>query len=119
MNTQIFIRNLRLRTFIGIEDWEIEHKQDVCINVTIKADLQHASQSDQIKDTINYKTICKGIISLVEENRYALIEKMAGDICKLILKDPRIISTTVCIDKPAALRFSDSVAVEFEAFQNH
>ena len=117
MNSQIFIRNLKLRTFIGIEDWEIEHQQDVCINVTMKADLEKASQSDQIDDTVNYKTICKAIIQLVENNRFFLIEKMAGDICTLILKNKQVSSVTVCIDKPGALRFTDSVAVEIEAFQ--
>lgn len=35
-NAVIRIKNLRLRTFIGIKDEEINNKQDVIINATIE-----------------------------------------------------------------------------------
>ena len=117
MSQKIYIKNLRLRTYIGIEEWEIKNKQDVIINITMSASLIDASKSDQIEDTVNYKTINKAIIKLVEENRFFLIEKMAGDICELILNDSKVKNVLVHIDKPGALRFTDSVAVEFEMSQ--
>ena len=46
----IRITNLKLRTIIGIHDWERAHKQDVIINVTIEFDASKAADSDNIDD---------------------------------------------------------------------
>ena len=42
----IKIKNLRLRTYIGINDDEIKNKQDVVVNVTIHYDAGRATDSD-------------------------------------------------------------------------
>ncbi len=104
------IKDLKLRTYIGIFDWEQKEKQDVIINLTIDFDASRAAQSDQIEDTVDYKKICKGIIGLVEEGRFMLIEKMANDILRQVMQDQRIQKTHIEIDKPGALRFARSVS---------
>ena len=107
----INIENLRLRTIVGIYDWEQKNKQDVIINLEIEFDGINAIQSDDIKDTVDYKTLNKEIIQYVQENKFNLIEKLAGDIGKIIMKDKRIIRSRIRVDKPGALRFTDSVSV--------
>ena len=108
---QIFIRDLQLRCIIGIEEWERKHKQDLCINLVMDTDMRNAGNSDDINDTVNYKTICKAVIKLVEASDYFLLEKMASDIADLILDNQAVHGVQVSIDKPAALRFSRSVAI--------
>ena len=70
----IRIKNLRLRTFIGINDDEIVNMQDVVINVKIQYRADQATDSDEMDDALNYKTIAKRIIKLVENNRFSLLE---------------------------------------------
>jgi D-erythro-7,8-dihydroneopterin triphosphate epimerase len=114
---KIRITNLRLRSIIGINDWERTSKQDVIINVMIEFDGSKAAATDNIDDTLNYKTICKKIIDLVENNKFDLIEKMIDDIANIALADNRAQEATVRVEKPAALRFADSVSVELSKTQ--
>ncbi|RDV24275.1 dihydroneopterin triphosphate 2'-epimerase [Alteromonas aestuariivivens] len=107
----IKIKNLRLRTYIGINDDEIRNKQDVVVNVKIHYDAQRATDSDNMDDALNYKTVTKAIIRLVEDNRFSLLEKLTSDILEVASQHPWVTSAEVEVDKPHALRFSDSVSL--------
>ena len=107
----INIENLRLRTIIGIYEWEKENKQDVIINISIEFDGSAAGKSDIIEDTVDYKTITKKIITYVEDGKFNLIEKMVTGIGEIVMEDNRVILSTITADKPGALRFTDSVSV--------
>lgn len=119
MSDQIIIKDLLLRTIIGINEDERLNLQDVLINMTLDVDTKTAGQSDDIKDAVNYKTITKNVISLVESSRYLLVEKLAEEIAKVCLEDSRVQSVQVRVEKPAALRFSKSVGVQIKRIQNH
>ena len=107
----IKIENLRLRTIIGVYDWEKEKKQDVVINVDMEFDGSKAGSTDNIEDTIDYKTITKEIIDFVEDGKFNLLEKLVTGIGDIIVRDKRILKTVVKVDKPGALRFTDSVSL--------
>lgn len=107
----IKIKNLRLRTIIGINDDERINRQDVIINVSIEFDDTQAINSDDIAHTVDYKTISKKIISAVENSSYLLVEKLVAMIADLVMENDHVISTTVEVDKPHAIRFADSVSV--------
>ena|SRR3989338_7432688 len=109
------IKNLRLRTIIGIFDWERTEKQDVIINAEIEFDGAKAANSDDIKDTVDYKTMNKKIIEAVESSKFFLLEKLADTILKIIMEDRKVIKAKVEVDKPGALRFADSVSIECES----
>lgn len=111
----IRIKNLRLRCIIGINPWERDHKQDVIINVTMEFDGAKAAASDDIADTVNYKTITKKIIAMVEASEFGLIEKLSTEILNICMADPKVQRATVEIDKPGALRFADSVSMTASA----
>ena len=44
----IKIKNLRLRTYIGINEDEIKNKQDVVVNVKIDYDAEKATNTDDM-----------------------------------------------------------------------
>lgn len=111
----IKIKNLRLRTIIGVNDWERDHKQDVVINAQIAIDGSQAADTDDIETTFNYKSATKKIIQLVENSQYFLLEKLADTILQVIMDHPLVERAQVEIDKPEALRFSDSVSVTTSA----
>ena len=68
----IRIKNLRLRTFIGIKEEEILNRQDIVINIAIHYPADKARISEDINDALNYRTITKSIIAHVEGNRFSL-----------------------------------------------
>ncbi len=107
----IRIKNLRLRTYIGINEDEILNQQDVVINVKIHYDAEKATDSDQMDDALNYKTITKRIIKLVEDNRFSLLEKLTYDVLEIAAEHPWVSYAEAEVDKPHALRFSDSVSL--------
>ncbi len=108
---KIHIKNLRLKTIIGINVRERAEKQDVIVNVEVELDASRATETDRIEDTINYKTLTKRIISEVELSEFYLLEKLAHHILNIVLENEKVKRGTVEVDKPHALGFADSVSV--------
>jgi FolB domain-containing protein len=109
---RIHIRDLVARCIVGTKPEERTHKQDVIINITLHADLQAACISDRIEDTVDYMLVKKKVLESVEQSSFYLIERLAEHIARLCLEEPRVERATVSVDKPGALRFARSVAVE-------
>jgi FolB domain-containing protein len=111
---RIEIKDLLLRGILGINDWEREKPQDILINITLYADLAAAGASDQIEDTVNYRSLTKQVIEHVEGSARHTVEALAEDVARLCLADPRVRRARVRVEKPGALRFARSVGVEIE-----
>ncbi|PCJ65827.1 MAG: dihydroneopterin aldolase [Candidatus Hydrogenedentota bacterium] len=114
---RIHIRDLLIRCILGIYPEERKDKQDVIINITLHADLSVAAQSDNIDDTINYKIIKKDVVEMVQQSEFFLLEKMADEIAGIALQNPQVRQVDVMVDKPGALRFARSVAIEITRTQ--
>ena len=114
MTDRIMIRDLLLRAIIGINEEERRNRQDVLINITLYADTRAASASDNIDEAVNYRTITKRVIRMVESSQFFLVEKMAAEIANICLSDARVERACVRVEKPGALRFARSVGIEIE-----
>jgi D-erythro-7,8-dihydroneopterin triphosphate epimerase len=112
MLDKIHIRDLLVRTIVGINDWEKKRKQDVLISIVLHVDLMKAGKSDLVEDTVNYKTLKDQVITVIEGRSFSLIEGIAQLVAELSLSDPQVAKVDVTVDKPGALRFARSVAVE-------
>lgn len=108
---RIHIRDLLLRCIIGIYNEERRDKQDININITLFADLRQAGQTDAIDDTVDYKTIKKRVIALVEQSSFHLVERLAACIADTCLEDEGVKRVEVAVAKPGALRFARTVEV--------
>ncbi len=114
---QIHIKDLLLRGIIGINDWEREKEQDILINITLFGDLKAAGKSDDIEDTINYRTITKQVIAHIDKSKRFTVEALAQDIVEICLRTQGVERARVRVEKPGALRFARSVGVEIERGQ--
>jgi len=110
-NAVIRIKNLRLRTYIGIKDEERANKQDIVVNVAIHYPADKARASEDINDALNYRTITKNIINHVESNRFSLLEKLTQDVLDIACDHHWVTYAEVEIDKLHALRYADSVSI--------
>jgi len=103
---------LLTRCIVGIYPEERREKQDIVINITLYADLSRAGQTDRIEDTVDYKAVKKQVLALVEKSSFLLIERLAEAIAEICLAAPGVVRAAITVDKPGALRFARSVAVE-------
>ena len=111
---RIYIRDLKLECIIGTEPLERVEQQEVWINITLDCDFQDACESDNLEDTVDYKTLKNEIAEFVRGSDFLLLEKLAGEVAAICRKSERVKRARVCIDKPGALTLARSVAVEVE-----
>jgi D-erythro-7,8-dihydroneopterin triphosphate epimerase len=112
----IRVKNLLIRTFIGFNPEELVNKQDVIINLEIEVDVpEEALETDEPNGIYDYKKVTKRIINYVQEGRFKLLEVLSRRLLDMILEDPMVKRIRVEVDKPHALRFSESVSVEMES----
>jgi len=108
---KVFIKNLQVETIIGIFDWEREVRQVVSIDLEMEFDNKKAAKSDDIKDALDYKKIGKRVSGYVEKSKYKLVERLAEQIAKIVLKEFPVSSLILSVTKPGALRGSESVGI--------
>lgn len=110
----VIIRDLLLRGVIGINDWEREVEQDILISVTLSTDITAAGASDDINDTVNYRTVTKRIIDHIRKSEPYTVEALATELARICLQEGGVTRAKVRVEKPGALRFARSVGVEIE-----
>jgi len=112
---RVRIKNLLLRAYIGIKEEEIRNQQDVVINVELTYDASEAIARNEIEAALNYRTITKQIIQHVDGNRFALLERLTHEVLEIVMSHQAVCWARVEIDKPHALRYTESVSVTLEA----
>ncbi|MEK6221156.1 MAG: dihydroneopterin aldolase [Chloroflexota bacterium] len=111
---KVIIKDLLVRGIIGLNDWEREKEQDILINIELFANLHSAGESDEIRNSVNYRTISKKVMVHAESIGRLTVEALAADIAKICLEDPNAQKVKVRVEKPGAVRFAKSVGVEIE-----
>ena len=111
---KLVIKDLLLRGIVGLNDWEREKKQDILINLMVFVDTRAAAASDDVEDSLNYRTLTKAIIRYVEDSSHYLVETLATAIARIAILDFGAEGIRVRVEKMGALRFARSVGVEIE-----
>ena len=114
MGDRIYLRDLRTETIIGIYDWERKIRQTVSFDFEFPADIRRAAKTDSIEDTLNYKSVAKRVLAFVETSEYHLVETLAEEVARLILKEFSVEWVKVNVNKPGAVRGSRDVGVMIE-----
>ena len=108
---KVFIKGLEVEGIIGIFQWEREVRQVISVDIEMDFDNKNAAKSDSIEDALNYKLVGKRITSYIKNSKFQLVETLAENISKIILKEFPITTVKVTLSKPGALRGSDSVGI--------
>jgi len=111
---QIFIKDLVARGIIGVNDWEREKPQEILINVALFTDLRRAGESDNLDDTVSYRTVAKMLLAHAENSKRFTVEALAEDLAKICLGFQAVQKVIIRVEKPGAARFARSVGVEIE-----
>ncbi len=114
MMDKVIIKDLLARGIIGVHDWERNRPQNILINITIFTDTRRAAQTDSLDDCINYSTMSKKLLAHAETVNRLTVEALANDLARICLEEQGVQKVIVRVEKPGAVRFSESVGVEIE-----
>jgi dihydroneopterin aldolase len=110
----VFINDLQIQTVIGIYDWERKIRQTISLDIEMAADISKAAKSDNIDDTLSYKTVAKRLIEFIEQSEFELVEALAEKICAIVMDEFSVPWVKLTLHKPGAVRGSKSVGVIVE-----
>ncbi len=110
----VFIEDLRMQTVIGIFDWEREITQTVSLDLQMAFDIRAAAASDDIVDTLDYKSVSKRLIGFVEGSEFQLVEALAEHCATIVLEEFPVSWVHLKLSKPGAVRGSSAVGVIIE-----
>ena len=110
----VYIHDLRIDTIIGIYDWERTQTQTVSLDIEMATDIAAAAATENIENTLNYKSISKRVSSFIEQSEFLLIETMAEKTAQLILQEFAVPWLRLRVGKPGAVTGSRDVGVIIE-----
>ena len=111
---KIFLDELKVDTIIGIWEWERRIRQTVVIDIEMSADIAKAAATDDVADTLNYKSVAKRVQTFVADSSFKLVETLAERIAAIIREEFAVAWVRVRVNKPGAIRGSKAVGVMIE-----
>lgn len=111
---KIFLHELKVETIIGIWEWERKIRQTVIIDLEMSADIAKAAATDEVADTLNYKSVAKRIQGFVADSSFQLVETLAEKIAEIIRGEFGVAWVRVTVHKPGAIRGSRDVGIDIE-----
>lgn len=95
---RIFVRDLMLKTRIGVHEHEKQGSQRIRVNLEVVARLDETLH-DELSNTICYDAISQAIRHLAAEGHIRLVETFAERVLEICLSDPRARHATVTVEK--------------------
>ena len=111
---KVFIEGLEIETLIGIYDWERRIRQPLVFDLEMAFDNRKPAASDDIADTLNYKSVSKRLIEFVSQSEYQLVETLAERCAQIVLEEFGVAHVRLKLSKPGAVRGAKAVGVIVE-----
>ena len=110
----IFIGDLRIDTVVGIYDWERKIRQTIVLDIEMATDIRASAESDDIKDTLNYKAVAKRLIAFVQGSEFQLVETLVEHCARIIREEFKVPWVRIKLNKTGAVRGARDVGVIIE-----
>jgi len=111
---KIFLKDLRVEAVIGIWEWERRVRQTVSLDLEMATDARSAAANDDIEEALDYKSIAKHLISVVEASEFKLVETLAESLARIVVSDFGVAWVRLSVSKPGAIEGSRNVGVVVE-----
>jgi FolB domain-containing protein len=94
---KISIVDLEVFYHVGVPDEERAKPQRLLLVIDMERDFSEAVKKDSIAGTIDYFEVSQRLLKFGEGKSWKLIEKLAADICELIMSEfiPKSVSVEV------------------------
>lgn len=114
----VFVRDLVVDALIGVHDHERDTPQRVRVNLDLAVREGDDGLDDDLANVVCYENLVSGVASIVGEGHIGLVETMAERMAEMCLRDHRVRSARVRVEKLDIFDHADSVGVEIERFND-
>ncbi len=112
----IGVCGLRVTCVIGVHADERRTRQDIFVDLELDVDFEPATQSDDVRDTVDYDQLSEALIELATSGEFRLIETYAERAAALLLTDFGAQRALIQVRKPGAVVGADHALVRVERF---
>lgn len=103
MNDLITLRGIKGFGYHGVFEFERRDGQDFFVDVEMTLNLDDASTTDRLEETVDYGAVANLVLAEIEGEPVDLIERLAGRIAEKIKENyPRVEKVAVTVHKPQA-----------------
>jgi dihydroneopterin aldolase len=100
---EIAITGIRAFGRHGAYAGEKDRPQAFDLALKMRVDLEAASRSDRLADTIDYAEIHRRVVEIVQQRSFDLLERLGAEILDVLFADERVRAAEVSIGKPGLL----------------
>ena len=111
---KVLIKDLVLKIFVGIHDFEKKKKQRVKFNLIINVDQNLVPNDKDLKSIVNYEQVINIIKKITSKKHFPLLETLAEQIFSKLFENFRIKKILLRIEKLDVIKNTSSVGVEIE-----
>ena len=124
MSDAIFLTGLALHAYHGVTQHEAKVGQTFRLDLVLDLELNSASRTDKLKDTVSYDPVVKIASEVFRARRYRLVGAATGAVAGAVLEQcPRVRGVRVTVHKlhaPVAATFDDvGVTIERARARRH
>jgi len=111
---RVFVRDLITTARIGVYRREKKAPQRVRINIELLVPEDGRPLNDRLANVVDYEAIVTGVRALTAEGHVNLVETLAERVAALCLRDRRVRSARVRVEKLEVFADAAAVGVEIE-----
>jgi 7,8-dihydroneopterin aldolase/epimerase/oxygenase len=115
---RVFVRDLEIIASVGVFEVEHRYEQRVVIGLDLTVKDNYDGVSEKLAEVLDYSVVVADVEQVVQSRHFKLIETLAERIAEVCLKDPRVISVRVTVEKPDIMPSCRSVGIEIERSRN-
>ena len=116
---KILVKDLVIKIFVGIHNFEKKKKQRVRFNVEINIDPNLKPNEKNLDSIVNYEDIIKNIKKITNKKHYPLLETLSEEIFFKLFKDTKIKKIKLRIEKLDIIKNTSSVGIEIEKIRSN
>ena len=111
-NRKVSIKNLILKIYIGLHNFEKKKKQRVRFNIDITTDSNIKPDNNNLLSIVNYEDTVDKITSITKEKHHELLEDLAENIFDIIFKSKIVKKVNLKLEKLDIIKNTESVGIE-------
>ena len=111
-NRKVSIKNLILKIYIGLHNFEKKKKQRVRFNIDITTDSNIKPDNNNLLSIVNYEDTINKITSVTKEKHHELLEDLAENIFDIIFESKIVKKVNLKLEKLDIIKNTESVGIE-------
>ena len=109
---KVIIKDLTLKIFVGIHNFEKKKKQRVKFNIEILTDPYVTPNSKDLNSILNYEEVVIKIKKLTDSSHHELLEDLAENIFNILFKNKLVKKISLKLEKLEIIKKTKSVGIE-------